>query len=446
MTTSCPTRRDGWRRIIDTLALTTGEFFVQQAWQLVLLAVLLAASAYCAAAETALFALSRGQLFDLGRGPGRFGRRAAKLMTDPGGVLTTALLWTNVAHILYFILAASLAIASRRIDRASEIWAAALAIGAFLLMVIVGEVLPKTLAFIWPVRLAPAAAGGLSLLVSVNRPVKQVLMRFVVEPLTRLMAPRRTERGHLSADEVSALLALSQKRGLIGSDETELLQEVLELTSLSAGDIMVPRVDVIACSADAPREAVLQLIRHKNVTKLPVYEDDLDHVIGMVYAKRLLVEPEGSVRELTTPVEFVPESAPLERVLMQLRAAGRQMAIVVDEYGGAAGLLTLEDILEEIVGDIPDPNEPRAAPPVQRVGETEWLVDGDLPIHEWADAFPTELSAARFKTVGGFAVSLLGHIPTVGESVEYRNLVFTIEGVRRHRVSLLRVTLLEGSS
>ena len=411
-----------------------------------LLGVLLAASAYCAAAETALFALSRGQLFDLSRGSGRFGRRAAKLMTDPGGVLTTALLWTNIAHILYFVLAASLAIASREIDRAAEIWTVGLAIGSFLLMVVAGEVLPKTLAFLWPLRMAPAAAGGLTVLVRINRPAKRILMRFVIEPLTRLLAPSRAGRGDLSADELSALLALSQKRGLIGSDETELLQEVLELTSLSAGDIMVPRVDVIACSADAPRQAVLELIRHKNVTKLPVYEGDLDHVIGMVYAKRLLVEPDKTVRELTTPVEFVPESAPLERVLMQLRSAGRQMAIVVDEYGGAAGLLTLEDILEEIVGDIPDPNEPRSAPPVQRVGQAEWLVDGDLPIHEWTEAFPTELSAARFKTVGGFAVSLLGHIPTVGESVPYRNLVFTIEGVRKHRVSLLRVTLSEGSS
>ena len=359
------------------MAMTTGEFFVQQAWQLVLLGVLLAASAYFAAAETALFALSRGQLFELARGPGRLGRRAATLMAEPSGVLTTALLWTNIAHILYFVLAAGLALDSGAIDRGGRAWAAALAIGAFLMMVIAGEVLPKTLAYLWPVRLAPVAAGGMGALVRINRPVQRMLMRGIIEPMTRLLAPRRARLGDLTADELGALLILSQKRGLIGSDESELLQEVLDLTSIQAGDIMVPRVDVVACDASASREAALDLIRHKAVTKLPVYEGDLDHVIGVLYAKQLLVAPGASVRELIRPVQFVPESAPLERALMQLRAARSQMAIVVDEYGGAAGLLTLEDIVEEIVGDIPDAHEVRHAPPVQRVAEAEWLVDGD---------------------------------------------------------------------
>ncbi len=367
-------------------------------------------------------------------------------MRDPGGVLTTALLWTDIANILYFVLSATLVIASRQLTEGPEAWPVALAVGTFLGMVVFGEVLPKTVAYAWPVALAPLAAGGLGVLCRVGRPVQRVLLAGIVEPLTRLLAPRRQYRGGLSADELGALLALSQKRGLIGSDQTELLQEVLELTSLQAGDIMVPRVDVIACEAGAAREDVLTLVRHKNVTKLPVYEGDLDHITGMVYAKRLLVEPAASVRDCLAPVQFVPESAPLERVLMQLRAARGQMAIVVDEYGGTAGLVTLEDILEEVVGDIPDPDEAHRAPPVQRVGKTEWLVDGDLPIHEWAEAFPTDLSGARFHTVGGFVISLLGHIPRVGDGAEYRNVAFTVEGVRKRRISLLRVQLSEGRS
>ncbi len=405
--------------------------------------MLLVAAAFFAAAETALFALSPGQLYRLEREGGRLGAAAGRLMRDPGGVLTTVLLWTNVAHILYFVLSAVLVLEARRLDAHGRIVGAALWVGTFLLMVLLGEVVPKTAAFLWPQRLAGPAAGVLAVLVRVNRPVQRLLMAGVIEPLIRLLAPRRGRGGEVTAEELAALLALSQKRGLIGADETELIQEVLELTDLKAGDIMVPRVDVVACAIEEPPGEVLERIRHRQLTKLPVCEGDLDHVVGMVYAKRLLADPPPDLRQALTPVQFVPESAPLERVLMQLRAAHSQLAIVVDEYGGTAGLITLEDILEEIVGDIPDAREARRAPPVQQVGPGEWLVDGDLPIHEWAEAFPGDLTSARFHTVGGLAVSLLGHIPRVGDSTAYRNLGFTIEAVRRRRVSLLRVRLKE---
>jgi CBS domain containing-hemolysin-like protein len=235
-------------------------------------------------------------------------------------------------------------------------------------------------------------------------------------------------------------LALSQKRGLIGKDETALLQEVLELTDLRAGNIMVPRVDMVAIEVNEPVESLLDIVRRQRITKLPVYENDLDHVIGFAHAKKILTNPGKSLRELLDPIPFVPESARLETVLLQFRATRTQIAVVVDEYGGAAGMITLEDILEEIVGDIADERESEG-PMVQSVAPREWLVDGDMPIHEWVQAFPTELGAARYSTVGGFVMSLLGDIPSVGQKVRYHNISFTIEAMRRRRIALLRVRL-----
>ena len=427
------------------LAMTIGEFLVAEAPQFLLLCVLLGLSAFFAGSETALFSLSRGELFALGKDPRKFARMVPRLMRRPGNVLTTVLLGTNVIRILYFVVSSMLAVRAHRQLRNGEFWATVLAVGTFLGVVIFSEVIPKTLAHIWARRLAPPSAPILAALGRVVSPIQRALMALLIEPLTRLLAPRRSRRGDLTAEEMAALLTLSQKRGLIGQDQTELLQEVLELTDLRAGDIMVPRVDMIAYDVDEPPEGLLEIVRAKRVTKVPVYQGDLDHVLGVVHAKRLLVSPARPLREVLSPVQFVPESAPLERVLLQLRATGSQLAIAVDEYGGVAGLISLEDILEEIVGDIADAREARRGPAVQRVSAAEWLVDGNLPIHEWAEAFPTDLTAARFSTVGGFVVSLLGHIPRVGESATYRNVTFTIEAMQRRRIALLRVQLQEAA-
>ena len=429
------------------LAMTIGEFLAAQAWQFAALGVLLVLAAFFSGAETALFSLSRGELFALERDSRRLARIVPALMRRPGNVLTTVLLGTNIVHILYFVVSALLVMKVRS-DGVEHggLWAPVLVAATLLAIVVGGEVIPKTLAHIWARPLAPLAAPALSLLGRGAEPIQELLMAFLVEPLTRLLAPAQGRRGDLAADEMAALLALSQKRGLIGQDQGELLQEVLELTDLRAGDIMVPRVDMVAHDLDAPTEGLLEIVRRQRVTKIPVYEKDLDHVVGVVYAKRLLVNPGKPLREILSPVQFVPESAPLERALLQFRATRSQLGIVVDEYGGTAGLITLEDILEEIVGDIADAREIDRGPAVQQVAPAEWLVDGDLPIHEWAEAFPTDLTAARFTSVGGFVISLLGHIPRVGEQVAYRNVVFTVEAMQRRRIALLRVRLREGES
>jgi len=422
-------------------AMTFGEFLATQALHLVALAALLAAGAFFSGAETALFSLSRGQLFRMRQDPHRLVRLAASLMRRPDNVLTTVLLGTNIVRILYFVLATLLIVRAQAGAEHARFWAPILAVASLLAVIVLGEIIPKTVCFLAPRQLAPLAAPVLAAMGRAVRPVQRFLMSFLVNPLTRLLAPARGRRGELTAEEMAALLALSQKRGLIGQDQTELLQEVLELTDLRAGDIMVPRVDVAAYDVSGPRGPLLELMRRKGITKVPVYRGDLDHIVGAVYAKRLLAEPGKPLPELVTPVQFVPESSPLERVLIQFRATRSQLAIVVDEYGGTAGLITLEDVLEEIVGDIADAREARRPPAVQQVGPAEWLVDGDLAVHEWAEAFPTDLAGARFSTVGGFVISLLGQVPRVGQTAQYRNVTFTVEAVRRNRISLLRVQL-----
>ena len=425
------------------LATGMGQFLIANSWQVLALLVLIVCSALVNGAETAVFCLSRGEMFRLRHDVRRVARLVPVLMRDPSSVLTSILLSNTIIQVLYFVTGSLLILRIEQEVDHGGLWGMAAAVTTFLAIVLLGEIMPKTAAFLSPLKAAPLVAPALTMLIRVARPIHRFLSLLLVGPLTRVLAPTRRRQGELSADELANLLALSQKRGLIGQDQTELLQEVLDLTGLKAGDVMVPRVDIVAYDVNGLPAGLLELVRQRRVTKVPVYEGDRDHVVGVVQAKHLLMAPERPVRELLSPVQFVPETARLERVLLQFRASGSQMGIVVDEYGGTAGLITLESVLEEIVGDIADVHETHRGPAVQRVGPGEWLVDGDLPVHEWAETFLTDLRGARFTTVGGFVISLLGRIPRVGQTATYRNVGFTVEAVRGRRIALLRVRIKE---
>ena len=425
--------------------VTISQFLLAEYGQLLLLLALLAAGAFFSGAETALFSLSRGQLYQLAHSDRRLQRMAASLMRHPDNLLTTVLLGTNIVRILYFVWSSLLIIRLRGSVAHGATWASAAAAVSLLGVIIFSEILPKTVCFLAARAVSPLAAPVLAALGWGVRPARRLLMAVLVGPLTRLLAPARGRRGDLGAEEIASLLALSEQRGLIGADQTELLKEVIDLSGLRAADIMVPRVDVVAHEVNGPVDGLIERIRHKRVTKIPVYEGDLDHIVGVVYAKRLLAEAGKTLRELLEPVQFVPEAASLERVLLQFRSTRNPLAVVVDEYGGTSGIVTLEDVLEEIVGEIVEEGDAEQAPAVQQVGPGQWLVAGNLPIHEWAEDFGVDLAAVRFSTVGGFVVSLLGRIPTVGAEAAYRNVTFTVEAVRRRRISLLRVRVEEAT-
>ncbi len=426
--------------------VTFGEFLIAESAQLLLLALLLAGGAFFSGTETALFSLSRGQLYRLGQSNSRLDRMVPALMRRPDNVLTTVLLGTNITRIMFFVMSSLLVMRVRTDVSSGATWAVVLAAVALLAVIVFSEILPKTVCFLVARQVSPLAAPILTALGAFVRPLHRALMAAIVEPLTRLLAPTRTRRGGLTAEELSSLLTLSEKRGLIGADETDLLKEVLELSGLRAGDIMIPRVDILACDVNLSAAELIERIRQKRVTKIPVYEGNLDNIIGVVRAKRLLVEGAMALRELVEPVQFVPELAPVDRVLLQFRATRSQLAIVVDEYGGTAGMVTLEDVLEEIVGEIVEEGDVQRGPAVQQVEAGVWLVDGNLPIHEWAEAFGGELATPRFSTVGGFVISVLGHIPHVGDVATYRNVTFTVEAMRGRRISLVRVRVEEEHS
>jgi len=421
------------------------DFLVSHAWELLPLPFLLAGSGFFSGSETALFNLSRRQMQRLRRSRGAMGRVMAMLHDRPRRLLYLLLLGNMIVNVAYAGLSALWILSFKAAGGPG--WAAALlSLAALLVLILVGEVMPKMLAYGTAERWATLAAAPVYVCGWVLVPLVWLLETVLVAPLTRIIAPHPSPPGDITAEELGALLDLSAKRGMIDRGTSELLQEIVELTDIHVSDIMVPRVDIVSYDVDAPAAGLVKLFRRTRLRKIPVYERDLDHILGVVHAKRLMLEPQAALRDLVVKVHFVPESATVERALLQFRVTGTQLAIVVDEYGGTAGLVTLEDVLEEIVGDIPGPHDAARGPAVKRISDHEYLLDGDLAVHEWTDAFGMDISDRRLSTIGGFVTSLLGRLPHEKDVATYRNLRFTVVSMRRRRVGQLRLELLGGAS
>ena len=416
-----------------------GAFFAEHFGQLLVMAILLAASGFFSGTETALFSLTKGQLYRLRNSHG-LGKMAAALMAEPNRTLNTLLLGNLLVNVAYAGISASLVLSLQ----SGPAWLALAAVVVpLLVLILLGEVTPKMVAHALGETWALPAAPAIAMIGRVLSVPLWVLERCLVGPMTRIVAPRSAGQTHIEADELALVLALSARRGIISHDANALLQEIVELTDLHVADVMVPRVDMIAYDVDAPRAGLVDLFARTRLRRIPVYEGDIDHITGLIDAKRLLLGGETALRELVGPVVFVPEAGNVERLLVQFRLRQVQTAIVVDEYGGTAGLVALQDVLEEIVGDIPAPGESAQAPAVRELAPRQYVLNADLAIHEWADAFRIDLAHRRISTIGGFVTAQLGRIARVGDEVTYRNLRFRVETMRRRRICTLRLDLLE---
>jgi putative hemolysin len=402
--------------------------------------VLLIGSGFFSGSETALFNLSRGEIFRLRRTHEGLGGAIAALLARPQRLLNTLLLGNMLVNVAYAGAAAMLTLDLAAAGAPGwHVGAASLV--PLLMLILIGEVTPKMIAFRISQRWALATVMPVALAVRALAPIVWLLEKLLVTPITRVLVPPRAQPGAITADELSSLVGLSQRRGLIGPDTGEMLQEIVHLADLRAADIMVPRVDLVAFDVDGDRGELEGLYRSTHLRKIPAYEGDLDGVLGVLHRKSVLLNPEAPLRELVRRVTFVPEAARAEKLLDHFRRTRSQLTIVVDEYGGTAGLVTLEDVLEEIVGDIPDSEGVEASPPAEPVGDGEYVIDGALAIHEWADAFGENIAAERITTIGGFVTSLLGRMPRVGDAADYRNLRFVVESLRGRRIGRLRVCL-----
>ncbi len=390
------------------------------AW--VAIAVLLAASAFCSASETALFSLDAA-------GRERAGPGARKLLENPQALLISLLLANLVVNVLVFAVASGLA----QGESYEALIAGALALVAVLVL---GEILPKTLALRAPAVVARLVAAPLAALVALLAPLRR-LVRFQLEIATRILGDVAREEPRITAEALAEVLGQSAEVGMLAAGEADLLAEVVELEGIRVREIMTPRVDMLALDLSASEDDNIQIMARalaRRLTWLPVIRGDADQVAGSVRMRDLLAQPEKSLRELVRPAHFVPEVAGVLDLLKHLREKQATEAVVVDEWGGTAGVVTIENVFEEIVGDLRVEGE---APdrPVLTLEGGGFRVSGSLSIRDWNERFNHEVVPEGFETVGGFVTALLGRIPRAGDRVRQGDLVWQVREVRGRRVT-----------
>ena len=404
-----------------------------------LLLVLIVFSAFFSASETALFAANRVVLRQRRAQGDRRAAIANALLSQAGDLLTTLLAGNTLSNVGVSVVATSIAFSL--MGRGGE-WAAFLATA--LVLLIIAEIAPKTLAARYADRFVLVVAGPIGTLMRIFTPLIRVLS-LVAAALIRPFGGHITPRAPLVTEEqLRFLVQLGEEEGVIEQEEREMIHSVFEFGDTVVREVMRPRVDISAVPADATLNRALALMTERGHSRLPVYEGTIDHVLGVVYMRDLIPalrhgRLDQPVSELKRPPFFVPESKKVDELFKEMQQKKVSMAIVLDEYGGTAGLVTVEDLLEEIVGEIQDEYDLEEKP-IQLVDDRTAVVNARIHLDEVGELLGVRLPQDEVDTVAGLVYSLFGRVPTPGETIALPGIELRVEKTLGQRITRVRIT------
>jgi len=400
---------------------------------IVLMLFLLVCSAFFSGSETAFFSLSQRQIKLFKMSEQRLQRIAGELLENPSRLLRCLLFGNMSVNVLYFAVSSVFSVRMGRELGATA--GAAAAMVSFAFLVLFGEILPKSVAYSRARSLSVLVALAVYVCVRVFGPVVAVFRFLIEEPALRLLLGPVKQPKSISIREFKSLIEHISKHGRITPDESHLLSGAVELAHLKVRHVMCPRVDMTACDVTAPAEKARELMLKNSRTKLCVYRGSIDNIIGIVYFRELLLRGRAGLGKLVRKADYVPEQKSVESLLEFFRESHTDMAVVVDEYGGIAGSVRLEDITQELVGPI----EPGAR--IESIGPLKYRLSGDIAIHDWADVFGIDPLQMKISTLAGLVTALLDKIPRAGDTAVINNVRFTVENVKRNRIKSIILTL-----
>lgn len=411
-----------------------------------LIVVLIFLSAFFSGSEIAFASANRLRLRGRADEPdARPGEKLALYVFDRfDEALTSILVGNNLVNIAASSVATVIAISLLGEDYA---WVATIIMT--LLIITFGEILPKILASRDPNGFASLVAVPIRALMWLLKPV-YVTVNALLSRLSHSWEKQLTDE-IVTTDDLETLIETAEDEGVIEEERSDLLQNALNFNDVLAYEIITPRVDMTAVDIDDPFEEIMETLDNTPYSRIPVYEDSIDNIIGVLHLNqvyRRMVEEEkldsSLLRELMLPVCFVHKTMPLDDVLARMRAKKSHLVIVTDEYGGTMGCLTMEDVLEEIVGDIWDETD-EVEPEFKKVGRDLYEADGDMRTEDLFDEL--EMDERDFSddnaTLGGWTIEMLGGYPKVGDSFEYKNLIITVKRRRNMRVTRLGIFVRE---
>ena len=414
--------------------------------QAICLVLLLVGSAFFSSAETALTTVNRIQIQLLAEEDNKKAKRVEMILDQSSKMISAILIGNNIVNISASALATTLTISvfgNAYVGLATGILT--------LLVLVLGEITPKSLASIFSLQLSLAYSGFIWMLMRILTPVI-----FVVEAIRtgilKLMGVDPNAKGNrITEDELKTLVDVGLEEGAIENDEFEMITNVFSLDDYLAKDIMIPRIDMSFLHVDATYDEVIELYRETSYTRFPIYSETRDTIIGTINVKDLLLYPKDEpfhIRKLLREPHFTFEHKEVGTLLMEMQEGGISLVIVLDEYGATSGMITMEDILEEIVGEIRDEyDKDETDAIIEMKPGREYLIDGSTNLTDVNDTLKIDLESEEYDSIGGYIIEKLDRLPKSGETIQLDNGIKMItELVKRNRVEKVHVFLPEKDS
>jgi len=408
--------------------------------QLLIMLVALFICGVASAAETALTSISRIKLKNLIEEGDKRAASIEHLLAKPNSTLATILVFNSVAVIVASSMATVLAL------RFSESWGELLAsVFLSLFVLIFCEITPKTAAVQNPLRWARVLVNPVRVAVWLLRPVVWFLTA-ITSLFVPMLGGQIKHRGpFVTEEELRLLVTVGEEEGVLEEEETEMIHSIFEFADTTVREVMIPRIDMLTLSSEATVTEAVDLALQGGFSRIPVYEESagVDEIIGILYTKDMLKQMrEGHnslpIRDLVRPAYFVPETKKLDDLLREIRQNRTHIVMVVDEYGSIAGLVTIEDLVEEIVGDIQDEYD-HEEKLYEKVSEDEYIIDAKVNIDDFNELMDMELEDTDYETLGGFVYAQLDKIPSTGDAVTFDHVTFTVLAKRGRRITKIRV-------
>ena len=399
--------------------------------QLVILVILLSASAFFSSAETALMTSNKLKIRNLAENGDKRAKKVLDITANTDKMLSAILIGNNVVNLTASSLSTTLTLKIF----GSSLVGIATGILTFLILVF-GEITPKNVASKNAENMALAYIGVISVIVTVMTPVIFIVNK-VAGAVISIFTKNSDENNAVTEEELRAMVEYSHEEGVIENEEKKMIVNVVDFGDTVAGDIMVPRVDMVMVDEKSSYEEILQVFREERYTRIPVYEETPDNVIGILNVKDfLLIEDKENfvMKELLREPIYTYEYKKTSALMMDMRKTGANIVIVLDEYGITAGLITLEDMLEEIVGEIRDEFDADEDEGITKVSDLEYLIDGSTNLDDINDRIGLELSSDEYESIGGLIMEKLGRIPAEGEIINLDNIVLTVKKMDHARI------------
>ncbi len=420
--------------------------------QIVILVILLALSAFFSSTETALTAVNKIRIRSLAEEGNKRARIVRQLTDDPAKMLSAILIGNNIVNLSASALSTVLAtnIATRMGMGGSAGKAVGLSTGILTILVLIfGEITPKSAATINAERIALRNGPVILWLSRILTPVI-VIINALSAGVMRLMGINRNEASRpMTENELLTVIDVSHEDGVIESEEKEMLNNIVDFGDSEASDVMVPRIDVTFLDVNASYEEVLALFREEKYTRIPVYENDKDHIVGILNLKDVFCftgQPDDfHIADIMRKPHFVYEFQKTSDLMVEMQGGTINMVIVLDEYGAVAGIATMEDLIEEIVGDIRDEYDEEEIDDIRKTISGDYVVDGNVKLDDINDLLGLQIETDDYDSLAGHVIHELGHIPSAGESVTIDGIRFIVRKMDKNRIDTIFIKMPEAS-